>query len=57
MKRVIGARNDGRASFLFDIVDKKTGETFQEQKTGTSRLNAWTELEKEKGNVWEIKWA
>jgi hypothetical protein len=54
MKIVAGARNDGRKPF---VTDRKTGEKFQYSKTGISRLNAWQELEKEKGNSWDIKWA
>jgi len=57
MKIVAGARNDGRKPFDFEVTDKKTGEKFQWSKTGISRYNAWTELEKEKGNSWDIKWA
>ena len=57
MKIVAGARNDGRKPFDFEVTDKKTGQKFQYSKTGISRLNAWTDLEKEKGNVWDIKWA
>jgi hypothetical protein len=57
MKIVAGARNDGRKPFDFEVTDRKTGQTFQHSKTGISRLNAWEELEKEKGNSWDIKWA
>lgn len=57
MKIVAGARNDGRKPFDFEVTDRKTGEQFKHSKTGISRLNAWTDLEKEKGNVWDIKWA
>jgi hypothetical protein len=57
MKIVAGERNDGRKPFDFDVTDKKTGEKFKFSKTGISRLEAWTELEKQKGNSWEIKWA
>ena len=57
MKIVAGERNDGRKPFDFDVTDRKTGEKFKFSKTGISRLEAWTELEKQKGNSWEIKWA
>ena len=57
MKIVAGARNDGRKPFDFEVTDKKTGKKFHYSKTGISRLDAWEELEKEKGNVWEIQWA
>ena len=57
MKIVAGARNDGRKPFDFEVTNRKTGEKFQYSKTGISRLNARSELEKEKGNVWLIKWA
>jgi len=56
MKIVAGARKDGRASFLFDVVDKKTGKKFKHEKSGISRLNAYEELEKQKGNSWLIQW-
>lgn len=57
MKREAGTRNDGRKPFDFDVTDRKTGEQFKHSRTGISRLNAWTELEREKGSSWEIKWA
>ena len=57
MKIVAGERNDGRKPFDFDVIERKTGKKFIYSKTGISRLNAWEELEKEKGNSWEIKWA
>lgn len=57
MKIVAGARNDGRKPFDFEVTDRKTGEKFSHSKTGISSLNAWSELEREKGNVWLIKWA
>jgi hypothetical protein len=56
MKQIIGARNDGRKPFDFEVTDKKTGQKFSWSRNGISRLNAWMELEKEKGNVWDIKW-
>lgn len=57
MKIVAGTRNEGRKPFDFDVTDRKTGEQFKHSRTGISRLNAWTELEREKGSSWEIKWA
>jgi hypothetical protein len=56
MKIVAGARNDGRAIFLFDVVVKRTGEKFKHPKSGISRLNAYEDLERQKGAVWSIKW-
>ena len=56
MKRVVGARNDGRDVFIFDVVVKKTGEKFKHEKSGISRLNAFEDLQRQKGNSWEIKW-
>jgi len=57
MKIVAGERNDGRKPFDFDVIERKTGKKFVYSKTGISRFNAWEELEKEKGNSWDIKWA
>ena len=57
MKIVARTRNDGRKPFDFEVTDKKTGERFNHSRTGISRLNAWTELEREKVISWEIKWA
>lgn len=57
MKREAGTRNDGRKPFVFEVTVRKTGEQFKHSRTGISRLNAWTELEREKGSSWEIKWA
>ncbi len=57
MKREAGTRNDGRKPFDFEVTVRKTGEQFKHSRTGISRLNAWTELEREKGTSWKIKWA
>lgn len=57
MKRIAGARNDGRASFLFEAIERSTGKRSTIEKNGTSRLDAFTVLTKEKGNCFEIKWA
>jgi hypothetical protein len=56
MKIVAGERNDGRAIFHFDVVVKRTGEKFKHSKAGISRLNAFEELERQKGNSWLIQW-
>jgi len=57
MKRILGNRHDGRKPSDFEVTDRETGETFSHSATGISRLIAWSELQKEKGNVWLIKWA
>ena len=56
MKIVAGARNDGRAIFVFDVEVKRTGEKFKHEKAGISRLNAYEELERQKGAMWAIQW-
>lgn len=57
MKIAIGARNDGRARFLFEVIELSTGQKSTIEKNGTSRLDAFNALTKEKGNSLEIKWA
>jgi hypothetical protein len=54
---MFGERNDGRASFMFEVTDKKTGRQFTHPKSGISRLDAYNDFKKEKGRSWEIKWA
>lgn len=54
---MLGERNDGRATFMFEVTDKQTGKQFTHPKAGISRLDAWTDLKREKGRSWEIKWA
>ena len=57
MKRKIGQRNDGRASFMFEVQNKTTGENEKVAKTGISRLDAFQVLKSEIGNSFTIKWA
>ena len=57
MKIVAKTRNDGRKPFDFEVTDRKSGEQFKHSRTGISRLNAFTELEREKGSSWDIKWS
>lgn len=45
------------AEFKFTAISKENGKLAQLTRFAKSRFDAWKKLEKEKGNVWDIKWA
>jgi len=57
MKQILAGRNDGRAMFTFDAIDKVTGDRKQIAKSGISRLDAYTQLMRKESKLYLIQWA
>jgi hypothetical protein len=57
MKQILAGRNDGRAMFTFDAIDKVSGDKKQITKSGISRLEDYTQLMRKESKLYLIKWA
>lgn len=43
--------------FIFDAINRESGQVVKLERHGTSRFNAWQNLEKEKGKSYHIIWS